>query len=144
MPGRVGDRWNHVDLKPLDNSTRSMWASEDDSCNQKLPFNLWIIMKAEGTANDPDALAVAEQCIQAQKISLLELITSEVWRGYFRHKRYPDYRCHCVAERLAVVCKHIVYSLFGFEQSLKLMYISSRSVHIQPHILTASQSNIPV
>ena len=125
MPERVGDWCDHVDLELLDNSTRLMWASEDDSCSQKLPFNLWIIMKAEGTANDPDALGVAEQCIQDKKISLLELITPEVWRGYFRHKRYPDCHCCCVAERLAVVSKHIVYPLFGFEQSLELMHISS-------------------
>ncbi|CAM9850942.1 unnamed protein product [Ascophyllum nodosum] len=60
-------------------SQRSMWASEDDFCSQKLPFNLWIIMKAEGTANDPGAKDVEEHCIQAQELHRLELITPEDW-----------------------------------------------------------------
>ena len=86
MPERVGDWWDHVNLELLINSPRSRWASEDDFCNQKLPFDLWIIMKAEGTANDPDAMDVEEQCIPAPNLNLLELITPEVRRGHFHHK----------------------------------------------------------
>ena len=56
-------------------------ASED--CGQKLPFDLWIYMTAEGTAEDPNAKHVWNSCLKPRTIGFVELITPEV-SGYKR------------------------------------------------------------
>lgn len=57
---------------------RSEWGSVDEPCHKKLPFELWALMKAEGSAQSPDALHVRENCIQSTGVGLLELITPKV------------------------------------------------------------------
>lgn len=57
---------------------RSEWGSSDEPCHGKLPFDLWTLMKAEGSAQSSDAHYVRENCIQTQDVGLVELVTPEV------------------------------------------------------------------
>lgn len=57
---------------------RSAWRSESESCHQKLPFDLWAFMKADGSANDVDAKHVYVECFREPEVGLVELIISEV------------------------------------------------------------------
>ncbi|CAN0263570.1 unnamed protein product [Scytosiphon promiscuus] len=56
---------------------RSAWGSSDDPCHGKLPFDLWTLMKSEGSAQDSDAQHAREYCTQTQEVGLVELITPE-------------------------------------------------------------------
>lgn len=57
---------------------RSTWSDVGEPCNQKLPFELWIYMKAEGTAEDADANHVKNECLLSKAIGVVELVTPEV------------------------------------------------------------------
>ncbi|CAN0279349.1 unnamed protein product [Ascophyllum nodosum] len=57
---------------------RLTWRS-GELCDHKLPFEFWVYMKAEGTANDPDASHVRNECLKARNIGMVELITPEDW-----------------------------------------------------------------
>lgn len=59
-------------------SYRANWKAGDEPCKQKLPFDLWALMKAEGSAQDPDAQYVRENCFEAKDVGVLELETPEV------------------------------------------------------------------
>ncbi|CAM9640288.1 unnamed protein product [Scytosiphon promiscuus] len=58
-------------------SLRSDWGSSDEPCHGKLPFDLWTLMRAEGSALDSDAQYVWENCIQTEPLGLVELTTPE-------------------------------------------------------------------
>lgn len=58
---------------------RSTWASGDEPCHQKLPFDLWLLMKAEGSAEDDDAQHVYVECLHEPEVGLVELITTKVY-----------------------------------------------------------------
>ncbi|CAN0417481.1 unnamed protein product [Pylaiella littoralis] len=60
-------------------SLRSEWDAHDEPCEKKLPFELWTLMKAEGSAQNPDAQHVRGDCIQSRDVDLVELITP---KGY--------------------------------------------------------------
>ncbi|CAN0435025.1 unnamed protein product [Pylaiella littoralis] len=53
-------------------SLRSEWESTDEPCHKKLPFELWTLMKAEGSAQSPDALHVRDNCIKTQESTTSE------------------------------------------------------------------------
>lgn len=55
-----------------------MWHSEEEPCNQKLPFEYWIYMKAVGTEQDLDAYHVRNECLKPRDIGVVELVTPEV------------------------------------------------------------------
>eukprot|EP00752_Nemacystus_decipiens_P009696 g8660.t1 len=76
-------------------SLRSDWESVDDSCHKKLPFELWTLMKAEGSAQSQDALHVRENCIKTQEVGLVELITPE---GYTVSESVDDAPGNVVSE----------------------------------------------
>ncbi len=57
---------------------RAAWQAEDEPCQKKLPFELWALMKAEGSAKDADAQYMRANCIQTKDVGLLELMTPEV------------------------------------------------------------------
>ena len=59
-----------------DDGYRLTWRS-GELCDHKLPFEFWVYMKAEGTANDPDASHVRNECLKARNIGMVELITPE-------------------------------------------------------------------
>lgn len=59
-------------------SPRAAWQARDEPCQKKLPFELWALMKAEGSAQNPDAQYVRANCIQTTHVGLLELATPEV------------------------------------------------------------------
>jgi len=59
-------------------SYREEWKSDDEPCQKKLPFQLWTIMKAEGSAQSAAAQYVLENCIETADVGLIELITPEV------------------------------------------------------------------
>ncbi|CAM9844326.1 unnamed protein product [Ascophyllum nodosum] len=58
---------------------RSTWRSNGELCGQKLPFEFWIYMKAQGTAEDTDANHVRTECLKSRAIGLVELHTPEEW-----------------------------------------------------------------
>jgi len=61
-------------------SPRDAWGA-DESCQKKLPFELWALMKAEGLEQNSDAQHMRANCIQTTKdVGLLELMTPEVQR----------------------------------------------------------------
>lgn len=43
-----------------------------------LSFELWTLMKAEGSAQNTDAQYVRANCLQTKEVGLVELITPEV------------------------------------------------------------------
>lgn len=49
----------------------------DDPCYEKLSFELWTFMKAEGSVPDPVAEHVWTNCIQNTDVGLVELITPQ-------------------------------------------------------------------
>lgn len=55
-----------------------MWSEDGEACNQKLPFEYWIDMKAAGSAEDPDASHVRTECLKLGDIGIVELLTPEV------------------------------------------------------------------
>jgi len=57
---------------------RKEWKADDEPCYKKLPFELWTLMKAEGSAQSADAQYVREECTQTIDVGLVELITPEV------------------------------------------------------------------
>ena len=57
---------------------RSTWYGVGEPCSQKIPFELWIYMKAEGTAGDVDAHHVRNECLLSRTIGVVELVTPEV------------------------------------------------------------------
>lgn len=58
---------------------RSQWSSAEDPCQKKMSFELWALMKAEGSADDADAKHVRAECIKGVNGPLrLELLTPEV------------------------------------------------------------------
>lgn len=57
------------------NNCRSKWFGIGESCHQKLPFELWIHMKAKGSANDTDADHVENECLIPMDIGVVELVT---------------------------------------------------------------------
>ena len=59
-------------------SCRSEWGADDEPCHKKLSFELWTYMKAEGSAENPDAQYVRASCMHTMNVGLVELITPEV------------------------------------------------------------------
>lgn len=59
-------------------ATRSTWASEDEPCHQKLPFDMWAFMKAEGSGEDADVKHVYVECLRKPELGMIELITPKV------------------------------------------------------------------
>lgn len=57
-----------------------MWRNEEEPCNQKLPFEYWVYMKAVGTEQDFDAYHVRNECLKPRAIGVVELVTPEVSR----------------------------------------------------------------
>ncbi|CAN0287420.1 unnamed protein product, partial [Ectocarpus fasciculatus] len=60
-------------------SLRADWDADDEPCQKKLSFELWTFMKAEGSAQNPDAQRVRDVCVENEDIELVELITP---KGY--------------------------------------------------------------
>lgn len=60
---------------------RARWAAADEPCQQKLSFELWVVMKAEGTAADADAQHVLAECMNSQPVSSLSLKVVDVSPG---------------------------------------------------------------
>ncbi|CAN0155242.1 unnamed protein product [Ectocarpus sp. 6 AP-2014] len=62
-------------------SLRAEWDADDEPCQKKLSFELWSFMKAEGSAQNPDAQRVRASCVEYEEmeIGLVELITP---KGY--------------------------------------------------------------
>lgn len=60
---------------------RARWAAADEPCQQKLSFDLWVVMKAEGTAADADAQHVLAECMNSQPVSSLSLKVVDVSPG---------------------------------------------------------------
>ncbi|CAN0182350.1 unnamed protein product [Ectocarpus sp. 4 AP-2014] len=60
-------------------SLRADWDADDEPCQKKLSFELWTFMKAEGSAQNPDAQYVRASCVEHAEIGLVELITP---KGY--------------------------------------------------------------
>ncbi len=57
---------------------RAEWKADDEPCQKKLPFDLWTLMKADGSAQSAAAQDVLENCIETTDVGLVELITPEV------------------------------------------------------------------
>lgn len=57
---------------------RSEWDSSDEPCQKKMSFELWTLMKAEGSAQNSDAQYVRANCLQTKELGLIELITPKV------------------------------------------------------------------
>ncbi|CAN0154147.1 unnamed protein product, partial [Ectocarpus sp. 6 AP-2014] len=60
-------------------SLRAEWDADDEPCQKKLSFELWTFMKAEGSAQNPDAQRVRASCVEHEEIGVVELITP---KGY--------------------------------------------------------------
>lgn len=60
---------------------RARWAATDEPCQQKLSFDLWVVMKAEGTAADADAQHVLAECMNSQPVASLSLKVVDVSPG---------------------------------------------------------------
>lgn len=65
-----------VQARRQSNSYRDEWKA--DPCQRKLSFELWTHMKAEGSAQNPNAKGVRESC-HTVELGQVELITPEVW-----------------------------------------------------------------
>lgn len=58
---------------------RSTWLSTDEPCHQKLSFELWTAMIAEGPLPNADAQHVRANCLLSKDIGMLQLRTREVY-----------------------------------------------------------------
>jgi len=56
---------------------RKEWTAAAEPCQKKLSFELWMLMKAEGSAH-PDAQYVRKNCIDTADVGLVELLTPKV------------------------------------------------------------------
>ena len=90
--GKRNNRSQSIETLPAEQpwctAARSTWGMASEDCGQKLPFEFWIYMKAEGTAEDPDAKHVWNACLKPRTIDFVELITPEV-SGY-KHTTTDD------------------------------------------------------
>jgi len=79
---------------------RAEWNAKEEPCQKKLPFDLWVIMKAEGSDPQEAAQQVLENCFKSQGIGLVELVTPKVCLGFAFHPVRICRRIHVVQHGL--------------------------------------------